>query len=140
MVRPLKFQSISDLQCTIDAYFADCIKDGVQVRPYSITGLALALDTCRQTLLNYEEKPEFVDAIKRAKLRVENYYEERLPFANATGPIFALKNFDWKDSQDHTIGSDPNKPLRVESDLSPEAIARMERFINKQSRMKDGNP
>jgi hypothetical protein len=31
----------------------------------TITGLTLWLDKCRQTLCNYEGKPEFVDAIKR---------------------------------------------------------------------------
>src|SRR5687768_2806902 len=35
-----------------------------QVRPYSITGLALALKTSRQTLVNYEKRDAFFDAIK----------------------------------------------------------------------------
>jgi len=64
---------------------------------YSITGLALALDTSRQTLVEYEEKDEFIDTIKKAKLMVENQYEQALQRQGRSGDIFALKNFDWKD-------------------------------------------
>lgn len=95
--RPLKFESAQSLQEAIDKYFREC---AINERPYSITGLALSLDCCRQTIQNYEVMPEFLDTIKRAKLRVENFYEERLTLPNATGTIFALKNFDWKDTQD----------------------------------------
>lgn len=95
--RPLKFGSVLELQTAIDKYFILCAESE---RPYSITGLALALDCCRQTIQNYEVMPEFLDTIKRAKLRVENFYEERLTLPNVTGAIFALKNFDWKDTQD----------------------------------------
>lgn len=94
--RPLKFQSVKELQQKIDAYFAE---RQAANKPISITGLALALDTTRETLCDYGERDEFSDTIKRAKLRVENFYEERLTLANATGPIFALKNFDWSDKQ-----------------------------------------
>ncbi len=45
-------------------------------RPYTVTGLAVWLDTSRQTLNNYEVRPEFFDSIKRAKQRVENYAKE----------------------------------------------------------------
>jgi hypothetical protein len=103
--RPLKFASKEILQALIDAYFALCDKDNV---PYTITGLALALDTSRETLSNYEKKAEFFDTVKRAKTRVENYAEKRLfTSTNVTGPIFALKNFGWKDKIEsesvHTI-------------------------------------
>ena len=69
-------------------------------RPYTITGLALALGTSRQTLMNYEHREAFFDTIKKHKTRVENYAEERLYSGNAAGPIFALKNFEWKDKQE----------------------------------------
>jgi hypothetical protein len=95
--RPLKFKTPKELEKKIAAYFKDCEKEE---KPLSITGLALALDTSRETLCNYQARDEFFDAIKRAKLRVEQFYEERLTFSNAAGPIFALKNFDWSDKQD----------------------------------------
>ena len=69
-----------------------------QTRPFTVTGLALALDTCREVLLNYEKNPEndqFSDTIKRAKQRIHNYAEEFLfNGKNATGAIFNLKN-NW---------------------------------------------
>lgn len=71
------------------------------LQPYSrptVTGLALALDLTRQGLLEYEEKGEFSDTVKKAKARVEQFIEDRL-FENApAGAIFNLKNnFGWKD-------------------------------------------
>ena len=70
--------------------------------PYTVTGLALALDVDRRTLLNYSEKDEFFPTIKKAKLRVENYLEKRLiNDSSTTGIIFNLKNnYDWRDKQE----------------------------------------
>jgi hypothetical protein len=66
--------------------------------PYTITGLALALNTTRETLLDYEDKEEFTDTIKAAKLRCENYNEQMLYGPSPTGTIFNLKNnYGWKD-------------------------------------------
>lgn len=99
MARPLKFQSVEELQSAIDAYFAGLVDaDGKQIRPVTITGLALALDTTRQTLMDYQGREEFTDAIVRAKLRCECYAEEQLFVGrNPHGAQFALKNFGWKD-------------------------------------------
>lgn len=75
-----------------------------QVRPYTITGLAMALSTSRQTLVNYEKRERFFDAINAAKLRCENYVEEGLFTGDvpAAPGIFNLKNnYEWKDEQ-HT--------------------------------------
>lgn len=119
--RPLKFKSVEELQAKIDAYFAECdphivtktvlkfdkkldeyFEKEVRVMttqiPYTITGLALALDTSRETLLDYEAKDEYSDTVKRAKLKIHNYTELKLFESNATGPIFNLKNnYGWKD-------------------------------------------
>lgn len=92
--RPLKFQSVEELQKQIDEFFADC---DAKKEPYTITGLALALDTTRKSLCEYEEREEFSNAIKKAKARVENYAEKKLYAGMPTGPIFALKNFGWQD-------------------------------------------
>lgn len=101
--RPLKFETPEILQEKINAYFKDCDENNI---PYSITGLAMALDTDRITLVNYEEKPEFIDTVKRAKTKIENAYEMRLIEKGRSGDIFALKNFDWTDRQevDNTVG------------------------------------
>jgi len=148
--RPLKFESVEDLQKKIDAYFAECDphviyveeleypkkknKKGVLVFdheaepelikkkkmssqiPYTVTGLALALDTSRETLVNYESKQEFFDTIKRAKLRCENFNELMLYSNSPTGTIFNLKNnYGWKDKTetDLTNNGDSFEPVIV---------------------------
>ncbi len=81
----------------------------------------------RQSLINYEGySEEFFDAIKRAKLRVEVYCEERLVENNPSGAIFALKNFGWSDKQefDHKIERGDEVVLTVE-DIK-ERIAELE--------------
>ena len=98
--RPLKFATVEDLDSAIDAYFGSTQKE-----EWTWTGLALYLDTNRQTLLNYSERPEFVDSIKKGLARVENGYEIDLKKHGRSGTIFALKNFDWKDKQETDITS-----------------------------------
>jgi|SRR3990167_522833 len=98
--RPLKFATVEDLDSAIDAYFGSTPKE-----EWTWTGLALYLDTNRQTLLNYSERPEFVDSIKKGLARVENGYEIDLKKHGRSGTIFALKNFDWKDKQETDITS-----------------------------------
>ncbi len=108
--RPLKFKTVEELDQAITAYFRDTKED-----EWTITGLALALDTTRQTLINYEGREEFLDTIKKAKLKVENGYEKDLKKHGRSGTIFALKNFDWRDRQetDVTSGGEKLLPLMV---------------------------
>jgi hypothetical protein len=96
--RPLKFQSVEELQQKIDEYFELCDEKG---KPYTISGLAYFLGTNRQTLLNYEERSEFFDTITRAKAKIEAFVEESLWQPKiATGVMFNLKNnFGWQDKQ-----------------------------------------
>lgn len=65
----------------------------------SILGLCEYLDIYRWNLLEYEEKEEFRNTIKKAKQRIEKYNAEQLyRKEQVTGIIFNLKNnFDWKD-------------------------------------------
>ncbi len=105
--RPLKFETVEELQKAIDAYFLENknsmfinAEDIPVYEPLTITGLALALDTTRKTLMEYEEKDEFSNAVKRAKTRIENYAEKRIFSTSPAGAIFALKNYGWKDTQD----------------------------------------
>ena len=103
--RPAKYSNLDELQAIIDDFFAAC---EAKEEPITITGLALALDTTRETLCDIEKgnaevykNPEFSDAIKRAKLRCQNYAEKQMYTAkSANGPIFALKNYGWKDKQE----------------------------------------
>jgi hypothetical protein len=107
--RPLKFATVAILQKEIDAYFKDTKKE-----EWTITGLAMALDTYRDVLIDYqngkydEEDRDFSNAVKKAKLKVENGYEIDLKKYGRSGTIFALKNFNWKDrvEQDVTSGGE----------------------------------
>ena len=113
--KPLKFPDVNDLKDSIDEYFIMC---DTKKKPYTITGLCLWLDTTRKTLMSYEScleiewlkriddkaKVEYVNTIKKAKLRCENYCEEQLlnPLCSKSpiGSIFALKNYGWADRQE----------------------------------------
>lgn len=101
--RPLKFETVEILQSKIDEYFANEAEE-----LWTITGLALALDTFRSVLIDYQEREEFTYAIKRAKEKVQNAYERDLRRKGRSGDIFALKNFGWRDDQnvDHTTGGE----------------------------------
>lgn len=111
--RPLKFKTVEELTEKVERYF-----NTVPLAEWTITGLALALDTSRQTLLEYEGEVEgreeksllYADTIKKAKLMVENSYEIDLKKHGRTGTIFALKNFDWKDKTETDLTSD-GKPI-----------------------------
>lgn len=71
---------------------------------YTITGLAMALNTTRETLLDYENKDEYSDTIKKAKSKIENYVENNLFGSNVTGPIFNLKNnYGWRDKTEQDL-------------------------------------
>jgi hypothetical protein len=126
--RPLKFQSVEELEARINAFFAEC---DAQKIPYTITGLALALDTSRELLREYEQRDEFVDTIKRAKTKVENYAEQRLYSGSAAaGPIFALKNFGWADTQNHNHGGQPDNPVQTVTKIVIEAAGAAEQDDN----------
>ena len=103
--RPLKFESVEKLQEMIDDYFKECDE---QKRPYTVSGLAYALDTDRITLLEYqnaneenfkrlsdEERKAFSNTIKRAKDKILRYAEEQLfRTSQVAGVIFNMKN-NW---------------------------------------------
>ena len=110
--RPLKFKKVEELENAIADYF-----NTVPKSEWTITGLALALDTTRQTLLDYQARDEFSDTVKKAKLMVENSYEIDLKKHGRSGTIFALKNFDWKDKQETDLTTNGDKLVFVPSEL-----------------------
>jgi len=97
--RPRKWDDPEAFSRAVDEYFS---KEGV----HTWTGLALHLGfASRDSLNDYKKIEGFSDPIKKALLRIEANYEEALFNRNPAGPIFALKNFGWKDKQevDQTI-------------------------------------
>ena len=114
---PRKYKTVKQMEKAIEAYFESCKgeplvgADGqpildkygdvilIHAHPPTVTGLALALGfTGRQALLNYQERPEFMDTITRAKARCEAYAETRLYDRDgANGAKFSLGcNFGWR--------------------------------------------
>ncbi len=93
--RPLKFKTVGQLWSRAVEYLSACLSSS---EPITITGLAMACGVTRQGLIEYEDRADFGDAIKRLKLVAEHYAERQLYLSkNPTGPIFALKNFKWTD-------------------------------------------
>lgn len=116
--RPLKFESVEELQEKIDNYFNTTPKE-----EWTMTGLCIDCDMDYQTLINYSEKEQFFEPIKKARLKVHNQYEISLRKNGRSGDIFALKNFGWTDKTevDTNIGNKDNKPFEL-SNLSVEEI------------------
>ena len=111
--RPLKFQSVEELKDAMHKYF-----DSVPIEEWTITGLALALDTSRATLMDYEEREEFFNTVKKGKDMVEHSYEIGLRKRGNAGDIFGLKNFGWKDKNENEVygkdGGTINQSIQVE--------------------------
>lgn len=120
MARPRKYETVEELEEIIDEYFTKCDEEN---RPYTVTGLAIALDMSRQGLINYcartdENDESFFDTIKRAKDKVESRVEEGLLSGkyNATGAIFNLKNnYGWKDKQEVEQSGEVNNTITIKT-------------------------
>lgn len=133
MSRVVQF-TLEELKEKVSNYFIHC--DNTE-EPYTVTGLCLFLGVSRQTLINYEnenrtfinmsedEIREFVDTVKMAKLRIENYAERQLFNAkNPAGIIFNLKNnFNWVDKQE--ISSTIEQKTNPLEQLSKEELLKL---------------
>lgn len=105
--RPPLYKSTKELQDKIDEYFNTeawvNIGVGKKLKRYqpTIMGLVIFLGFCdRASFYKLEENPRFLHTIKKARSKIEQFYERLLQGANSTGAIFALKNFGWKDRFD----------------------------------------
>lgn len=112
MARPPKFQTTEDFENAAEAYFIAC-EDPDKPDIPTVNGLCLALDICRDTLWEYAKKPEFSDAVKRARTRLELAWEKRLAGNACTGAIFWLKNQGWSDKTEQTISGPNGGPVEV---------------------------
>ena len=115
--RPAKFNTVEELDTVIQEYFDQCVSEPIKdnqgfaivtkqgqpvydLNPPTITGLALALGfESRQSIYDYESKPEFSYSIKKARLTCEHFAEKygmtgQIPPAIS---IFILKNYGWRD-------------------------------------------
>jgi len=130
MARPfgtLKYDNVDELQKGIDEYFNQCDgeilidSDGQPMidrhgnaiykklpQPYTMSGLALALNIDRGTLLNYSKKEDYFSTIERARERVQQYAESRLYDKDGVnGAKFSLinnhKTGGWSDRQELAV-------------------------------------
>lgn len=149
--RPLKFQSIEELQRKIDEYFESCYEEswyrveGVwkpeldrygevvkhRTKPFTISGLASFLGTTRRTLLDYEQRDdEFSHTIRASKEKIEAFVEESLWQPKiATGVMFNLKNnFAWEDKTSVQTSGETTHNIRNESDLSKLSVEELEQL------------
>ena len=119
--RPFKFTDPEKLRCRIEEYF-----NGFLSEKWTITGLALALECDRDTLLNYEKDkqgqskevpPDVIRLIKKAKMMVHNAYELDLRKKGRSGDIFALKNFGWTDKQEVDVTTAGHPIIELENQL-----------------------
>lgn len=122
--RPPVFETDEDLQAAIHEYF----DKGVKIKPVvvgkppnnfvqnipvpTITGLCyyIGFDS-RQSFYDYEQRPQFSYTVKRARLFIEQEYEEQLQIGNNIGAIFALKNFGWRDKTEQEVYGKDGAPL-----------------------------
>ena len=113
--RPKLYEDVEQMEKDIEKYFKECDKKD---KPYTVSGLAYALDMDRRSLLNYSKDEKFFPTIKRAKQKIEQQLEEKglMGTSNATFTIFNLKNnFDWVDKQEQEITS--NNRYNIINDL-----------------------
>lgn len=158
--RPLKFQTVKELQEAIDNYFASLYepafdmwgnpivnkKTGEQLMKKTlvatVTGLAVALDTTRDLLLDYEngkhdgkdltidqlaenqQIDDFSDTIKKAKLRIYADTEQQLYKGKPTGAIFSLKNnYGWVDKT--VTETTPTTPVNPYENLTEDELRKL---------------
>ncbi len=130
--RPPMYETTKELQIKVDEYFeyvkgernsGEGISESsvvVGIHPewirepekVTITGLVLYLGFCdRSSFYKYGEKKEFRHTIKKAHSRIEQHYENFLIGNNVAGPIFALKNLQWKDQTQSDVNINVEKQI-----------------------------
>ena len=146
--RPPLYETPEQMQIVIDDYFKQCdgqvLKDDdgntvfdkygkpvfIGMKAYTVTGLALALGfTSRQALLNYQHKKAFVDTVTRAKMRCQEYAENRLyDKEGSNGAKFSLSNnFGWAEKSE--IINTNNNTNTAQIDLSGFSIDELKQLI-----------
>jgi hypothetical protein len=145
------------MQIAIDKYFEDCKgkvlinkKTGeiaydkygqpiiIDAEPLTVTGLALAIGfNTRLALLNYQDKPEFMNTVLRAKAIVERYAESRLfDKDGANGAKFSLANNfrDWREKQEIS-STNVNANINTEVPDDPAELKKMVQELSKELKM-----
>lgn len=114
-----QYKTPEDFAEVAEAYFEKCEQEN---RVATVNGLCLALDIVRDTLLEYAKHPGFETTVRKVRMRLESYWEQRLAGANAGGSIFWLKNQGWSDQQQFSLTGKDGGPIesRAEVMLRPQ--------------------
>lgn len=133
--RPRLWETPAHLQYQIDRYFESCIDRNwvekidpkthepyveekiTQVKPYTVSGLAVYLGVLRETLLYYQGIDDvFLSTIMAAKAKCEAFAEEQLYTGKgAHGIIFSIKNNykHWEDKTRQEISGIDGQPIGI---------------------------
>jgi hypothetical protein len=112
------FASVKQLEVLITHYFEP--PDPEKAEQPTLTGLAFILGfNSRQEFEAFEARGRYSATLKRARLRIEAIYEQRLH--SSAGAVFALKNMGWNERQDNkTTKNETDHLLQVE--MVPSAL------------------
>jgi len=157
--RPLLFKTAEELDIKINAYFESCFVDdweertlrdenGVPVldeisdykveylkikkciKPPTITGLAVFLDTNRRTLLDYTERDEFVPSLEKAKSFCEDYVNT-MSLKGDLNPLMSkmnlTNNYKWSDEKSIKHSGS----LIIDPELKKKSDEAIDLFLNK---------
>lgn len=131
--RPLKYTP-EEFKRLIDEYIAECEAKGKLI---NLVGIICYLDTTRETWREYEQREEFADIIKKARMRCERDLVERMANKDTftPGQIFIAKNhYGYVDKQE--LSTPPGQPIEVNSNLKGASEAELQeilRFVRQQT-------
>ena len=99
--------------------------------PPTISGLAFHLGfDSRQSFENYEANGKWALKLKRARLKIEAVYEQKLHEQPSSGAIFALKNMGWNERLVNKFGTEEaGNLLKVEIVQSGPKLAASEKEV-----------
>lgn len=119
--RPRLIDSPETFDRLVNEYVERC-QNVDKPQPITLTGMILALGlTSKEGFYEYGTYDGFSDSLKRARLIVEQEYENRLILGtNAAAPIFALKNFGWMDKHPTVLDELAAEKLRRELQVDAE--------------------
>lgn len=139
--RPLKWKTPEAMQVVIEEYFdfcdnriqhvyspkAEAVIEVINPAPYTMSGLAYALEMDRRSLLNYSNREKFFPTIKRAREKVEADIEERMNDKQTFTPglIFNAKNnFGWVDKTETDVTT-KGESVNSYASLTPDELRKL---------------
>jgi hypothetical protein len=113
--RPRTIKSPEEFDAKVDEYVALRQRAG---KPILLTGLILHLGLhSRNSLDEYSTYEGFSHSVSRAKMIIQNAYEQKLhddpKTTNGSNMQFVLKNMSWADKVDLNHGGQKDNPISV---------------------------